>query len=131
MGETAGKNMTSVSKVGAPEAGKPDKSALGHDVERLKLPNESRKAKKPVRRNQKYRMIDVALQKIAESRPSTQEEVFQSLEERHVVTPPAEPFMTARGWMPGFRRDAPAARAWLSKRWAELNLPSLPRGPKK
>ena len=31
-------------------------------------------AKKPVRRNQKYKTIDQALQDIAESRPSTQEE---------------------------------------------------------
>ena len=67
-------------------------------------------------------MIDKALQEIAESRPSSQEEILQSLDRRRVVTPPAEPFVTARGWMPGFKRDAPAARAWLSKRWAELAL---------
>ena len=51
-----------------------------------------------------------------------QEEVFQSLEGRHVVTPLAEPFMAARGWMAGFHQQPAAARAWLSKRWAELNL---------
>jgi hypothetical protein len=91
---------------------------------------ESRKATTPVRRNQKYKVIDEALRKIAESLPRTQEEVFQSLEWRHVVIPPAEPFMTARGWIAGFRRDAAAARAWLSKRWGELSLSPLPRGPK-
>jgi hypothetical protein len=90
-------------------------------------PRESRK--KPVRRNQKYKTIDQALQKIAESRPCTQEEVFKALEGR-VVFPPAEPFETARGWIPGFRRDKATARAWLSKRWGELDLPPLPRGPK-
>ncbi len=91
---------------------------------------ESRKATTPVRRNQKYKVIDEALRKIAESLPRTQEEVFQSLEGRHVVVPPAEPFMTARGWIAGFRRDAAAARAWLSKRWKELSLSPMPRGPK-
>jgi hypothetical protein len=91
---------------------------------------ESPKAKKPVRRSQKYKTIDDALQEIAESRPSTQEGVFQSLDGRHVVIPPAEPFVTARGWIAGFRRDKAAARAWLSKRWAELSLSPLPRGPK-
>ena len=94
------------------------------------VPKGGRKTKKPVRRNQKYKVIDQALQEIAESRPSTQEAVFQSLDDRHVVIPPAEPFMAARGWIAGFRRDAAAARAWLSKRWAELDLPPLPRGPK-
>jgi hypothetical protein len=93
-------------------------------------PKGGRKTKKPVRRNQKYKVIDQALQEIAESRPSTQEAVFQSLDGRHVVIPPAEPFMAARGWIAGSRRDAAAARAWLSKRWAELDLPPLPRGPK-
>jgi hypothetical protein len=75
-------------------------------------------------------VIDVALQEIAESRPSRQDEVFQSLDGRHVVIPPAEPFLTARGWTAGFRQDKAAARAWLSKRWAELELSPLPRGPK-
>ena len=95
-----------------------------------RVPTESRKAKRPIRRNQKYRVIDVALQEIAESRPSRQDEVFQSLDGRHVVIPPAEPFLTARGWTAGFRQDKAAARAWLSKRWAELELSPLPRGPK-
>jgi len=94
-------------------------------------PTSSRKAKKPVRRNQKYEKIAKALQEIAESRPSTQEEIFQSLDGRKVVIPPAEPFATARGWIAGFRRDEGAARSWLSKRWGELDLPPLPRGPKR
>jgi hypothetical protein len=93
-------------------------------------PNENRKAKKPVRRNQKYNVIDAALGKVADGRPSTQEEVFQALDARRVVIPPAEPFTGARGWIAGFRRDPPAARAWLSKRWTELSLSPLPRGPK-
>jgi hypothetical protein len=89
-----------------------------------------RKAQKPVRRNQKYMTIDEALQEIAESHPRTQEEVFQALQGR-VGFPPAEPFEAARGWMAGFRLDEALARSWLSKRWKELNLPPLPRGPKK
>ena len=36
--------------------------------------------------------------------------------------------MTARGWIAGFRRDAAAARAWLSKRWTELNLAAIAPG---
>ncbi len=102
-----------------------------HGTHEAPAPKEGRKAKKLVRRNQRYEVIDKALQEIAESRPSTQEEILQSLDGRRVVTPPAEPFMTARGWMLGFGRNEAAARSWLSKRWAELNLPSLPRGPKK
>jgi len=90
----------------------------------------NRKAKKPVRRNQKSQLIDEALQAIAESRPRTQIEVFQSLDRRGVTRPLAEPFSSARGWVAGFNRDEPVARAWRSKRWTELNLASLPRGPK-
>jgi hypothetical protein len=90
-----------------------------------------RKANKPAKRNQRYRAIDKALQMIAESRPSTQEEVFRVLDGRGVAIPPAEPFASARGWMSGFGRDEAAARAWLSKRWHKLTLASLTRGPKK
>ncbi len=86
--------------------------------------------KEPGRRHQKYKVIDAALQKVAESRPDTQEEVFKSLDARNVAIPLLEPFMAARGWIAGFRRDPPAARAWLSKRWTGLKLPRLPRGPK-
>jgi hypothetical protein len=91
---------------------------------------QSRTLKKPVRRNKKYNRIDHALKEIAGSRPRTQEEVFNSLDDRHVVIPLAEPFVTAKGWMAGFSLNSAAARAWLSKRWTELNLPPLPRGPK-
>jgi hypothetical protein len=89
------------------------------------------RGKDPTRRNPRYKQIDAALKEISESRPRTQEEVFQSLDNRHVPLPPAEPFHSARGWMAGFRRDRSAARSWLSKRWSELNLTPLPRGPKR
>jgi len=88
------------------------------------------RGKEPTRRNPRYKQIDAALKEISESRPRTQEEVFQSLDNRHVPLPPAEPFHSARGWMAGFRRDRSAARSWLSKRWSELNLTPLPKGPK-
>ena len=39
-------------------------------------------------------------------------------------------FMSAYGWKAGFDRALAAARSWLSKRWAELELSPLPRGPK-
>jgi len=83
------------------------------------------------RRHQRYILIDRALREIGESRPRTQEEVFQSLDRRSVPIPMAEPFMAAHGWNSGYRLCPAAARAWLSKRWAELKLPLLPRGPKK
>jgi hypothetical protein len=94
-------------------------------------PDPDARKRKPVRQNQRYTKIDGSLKEIAEARPTTQEEVFQMLDERRVVTPPAEPFRTARGWAAGFERNEPVARAWLSKRWALLGLPTLPRGPKK
>ena len=95
-----------------------------------RVQSEKRKPQKPVRQNQRYVAIDYALRAIAESRPQTQEEIFQSLEGRHIAIPLAEPFLPARGWMAGFRKAPVAARAWLSKRWRELDLPPLPRGPK-
>lgn len=85
---------------------------------------------RPVRRSPTHSSICVALERIAESRPQTQEEVFRALEERHVVPPQAKPFATAKGWLRGFQQNPPAARAWLSQWWAELDLPRLPRGPK-
>jgi hypothetical protein len=87
--------------------------------------------KRAARRHPRYKNIDYALREIAESRPRKQEEVFQSLDKRRVPVPPAEPFITAGGWMAGFRRDQAGARAWLSKRWRELDLTPLPKGPKK
>jgi hypothetical protein len=90
--------------------------------------------KKPVSRHPRYKVIDSALQEIAESRPRDQAEVFHELEKRRVPIPGAEPFQSARGWIAGFQkrgeRARAAARAWLSKRWTELGLPPLPRGPK-
>jgi hypothetical protein len=93
-------------------------------------PKQSRNGNKLVRRNQKYTTIDQALQEIAKSCPRTHEEVFNMLEGRKINLPPAQPFEGARGWVIGFQRNKPAARAWLSKRWAELNLAPFPRGPK-
>src|ERR1019366_3983624 len=69
--------------VGALSAGGDQRQA----VESAQMPSaqepqglrESHKATKPVRRNQKYKTIDQALQEIAESRPSSQEEILQSL----------------------------------------------------
>ena len=84
----------------------------------------------PTTRNQKYKAIDEALLAIAESRPRSQEEVIQALEGR-VAIPFADPFLAARGWLAGFRLNEANARAWLSKRWAGLNLATLPRGPKR
>jgi hypothetical protein len=110
----------------APGVSEPPAPAEKNEVQETR---ERHKVKKPVRRNQKYKTIDEALQRIADSRPRTQEEVFKALEGR-VVFPPAEPFETGRGWIAGFRRDKAAARSWLSKRWAELSLSPLPRGPK-
>lgn len=88
------------------------------------------KPKKLVSRNQRYKAIDEALQQIAQIQPRTQKQVFQSLDERSVVLPPAEPFVGARGWMAGFRRNERVSRSWLSKRWRRLDLPRLPPGPK-
>jgi hypothetical protein len=82
------------------------------------------------RRNKKYESIDEALRAIAESRPRTQKEVFQALKSRDVTIPMAKPFESAGGWIKGFQQDPARARAWLSKRWKELNRPPLPRGPK-
>ena len=64
----------------------------------------SRTPKKPVRRNKKYNQIDDALKEIAESRPRTQEEVFNSLSDRHINIPMAKPFETTGGWTLGMFR---------------------------
>ena len=94
------------------------------------IDKKSKRKGKPMKQNQRYAAIDQALQKIAASRPRTQEEVFQALEGRRVAVPLAEPFKTDCGWMAGFSRGEATAWAWLSKRWGELDLDSLPRGPK-
>jgi hypothetical protein len=85
--------------------------------------------RKPSRRNPKYSAIDKALQEIADSKPKSHQEVFHALDNR-VDVPHAEPFVSARGWHVGFKKDANAARAWLSKRWTHLNLTPFLRGPK-
>jgi hypothetical protein len=84
-----------------------------------------------VRRNPRYTAIDAALREIADSRPSTHEEVFEFLDVRRVPIPSAQPFLTSRGWVAGFRAKPAAAHSWISKRWKELSLPAMPRGPKK
>jgi len=111
---------------GPPAPARKDDGAIAQEAQG---PKKSREGKKPVRQNRIYRAIDEALREIAKSLPRTQEEIFQSLEGR-VKIPPAEPFMTTGGWMAGFHRDEATARAWLSKRSHELDLPPLPRGPK-
>jgi hypothetical protein len=92
-------------------------------------PQES--ARKPPRQNRRYQKIDEGLRLIAESHPSTQEEVFGLLDNRGIPHPPSDPFASAGGWTKGFHNDEAAARSWLSKRWAKLQLPPLRRGPKK
>jgi hypothetical protein len=86
-------------------------------------------ARKTVRRNSKYEEIDKTLRSIAESRPTSHEEVFRALDGRAHL-PNAKPFLGAAGWFDAFRRNKVAARAWLSKAWSRLNLPAFPRGPK-
>jgi len=84
---------------------------------------------RPKKRDLKYAAVDAALRQIAEARPRSHEEVFRSLEGRTCI-PNAEPFLSARGWLAGFKRNKPTARAWLSRAWYRLNLPPFPRGPK-
>jgi hypothetical protein len=86
-------------------------------------------ARKRLRRNKRYEKIDRTLIEISAAQPVNHEEFFGSLEGR-VPIPPAEPFANAGGWKVGFRKDRRAAQAWLSKRWALLELPPFPRGPK-
>jgi hypothetical protein len=110
----------------SPEQAADEKSTVP-DVQRH---SEVPSGKRPVRRSKTLKTIDEKLEKIADIHPQTQEEVFEALNGR-VIFPQAEPFKTARGWLAGFRDDEAMARAWLSKRWGELNLAPLPRGPKK
>jgi hypothetical protein len=85
--------------------------------------------RKPVRRSPKYEAIDRTLRCIAESRPTSHEEVFRALDGR-IPIPNAVPIGGAGGWLAGFRRNKIAARTWLSKAWSHLSLPAFPRGPK-
>jgi len=62
------------------------------------VPEQSRREKKLVRRNQKYKTIDEALKKVADSRPQTQEEVFKALEGRVVFPPGSHLSPLADGW---------------------------------
>jgi hypothetical protein len=101
-----------------------DKSAQRRSATEQPMGNAMR-----ARRNPAYLEIDQCLRVIASSHPQSQKDVFQYLDGR-VKTPNAEPFRSAKGWLDGFRKDPIAARAWVSKVWRQLGLPSLPRGPK-
>ena len=74
---------------------------------------------KPLRRRPKSSAEDVELRRIAESRPESHEDMFHALDGRVNVSR-AKPFANAGGWMNGFKRDKPAARAWLSRAWTRL-----------
>jgi len=88
-----GKSADANNGTGASRKSEPARDAVAKPD--AHVPKEFGKPKKRVRRNPKYEVIDKALQEIAESRPSSQEEILQSLDGRRVVTPPAEPFVTA------------------------------------
>jgi hypothetical protein len=87
-------------------------------------------SRSPLGRNPTYEAIDVELRSIAQALPRSHEEVFRSIAGRAPI-PNAEPLLSAKGWLAGFKRDRIAARVWLSKRWSRLGLPPFPRGPKK
>jgi hypothetical protein len=84
---------------------------------------------RPGKRSSRYEAIDRELRTIAAAKPKSHREVFEQLDGR-IRLPNAEPFVSARGWNAGFRKDPAGARAWLSKRWSALRLPAFPRGPK-
>jgi len=84
---------------------------------------------KTVKRSPKYEMIDAALRSIAESLPTTHEEVFSALDGRAPV-PNAQPFGKTGGWLSGYKRDRAAAHVWLSKAWSRLRLAPFAKGPK-
>jgi hypothetical protein len=123
-------SLPSVNVIGVPPA--EERAPL---AERQVEPSRSSEQKvrqqrgQPVRSSPIYTAIYKALRQIAESRPRTQEQVFQALEARHVALPTAKPFAN-HGWLRGFQMDEGRARSWLSKTWAKLKLPALPRGPK-
>jgi hypothetical protein len=86
-------------------------------------------SRRPARRNPKDEKIDRILQQIAESSPKNHKEAFDGLDGRAPIAN-AKPFKTAGDWLAGFEANPRLARAWLSKRWARLNLPAFRRGPK-
>jgi hypothetical protein len=86
--------------------------------------------RKPAPRDPRYEQIDKALREIAQARPKNHEEVFRLLHERSIPLPRAAPFVGAKGWLAAFHKDKHAARVWLSKAWARLNLESFLRGQK-
>ena len=120
---------TALGLVTANEAGPTAILRGAHTVTPVPSVGDSYDKRKRVRRNAKYEAIDEALRETAKSRPRSHEEVFQALNGRS-KPPNAEPFKTAGGWHAGFKKDAVAARAWLSKAWSRLELPAFPRGPK-
>ena len=89
---------------------------------------DSHKARPSIKATSRYAAIDAKLKDISESKPRSHQDVFRRLDGERVAN--AEPFRSARGWFAGFKKDPEAARAWLSKRWSLLGLPSFPRGPK-
>ena len=84
---------------------------------------------KTVKRSPKFERIDAALRSIAESLPTTHEEVFRALDGRAPV-PKAQPFGKTGGWLSGYKRDPAAAHVWLSKAWSRLRLAPFAKGPK-
>jgi hypothetical protein len=81
-------------------------------------------------KNSTYSKIDECLKEIEKSKPRSHAEVFAALDGR-VPVPDCEPFRSAKGWRHGYRAQPDRARAWLSRRWARLNLPPFRPGPKK
>jgi hypothetical protein len=86
-------------------------------------------ADKPVKRSARYPEIVRTLQEIALSNPKDHREVFRALDGR-VSVPDAQPFLSAKGWVAGFKANPKTARAWLSRAWSRQHLPAFRRGPK-
>ena len=104
---------------------------LAAPVSGSRKPLEGSKIRESKHGNSRFARIDSALKGIAEARPMDHEEVFRGLNSRHTQIADAEPFRSTGGWIAGFEKNPVRARAWLSKRWRVLGLPSFPRGPKK
>jgi hypothetical protein len=73
-------------------------------------PKRGRKTKMQARQNVRYAKIYDALRSISDAHPKDHREVFNSLTERHVPIPDAEPFKAAGGWQ-SRRRLAKRIRA--------------------